>query len=287
MTRITLLEYARRYVRLMDSSDGYFDQFRFTISRFEQWAGREFFIDELTEDAINGYIAETKESLSSATRRSRRNMLLRLWRHALRDKTLDSKPRPLDRDRIGKVRMVYSAPQAWSLQKVQMLLQTADELRGLYKRRISKRLFWRAYVLAVWSTGLRRCDLMQLQRADIPPTGHITMIQVKTGRPVVGILDKAAMQAINELCDQHKLPTVFPLWCKLPTWRKIAKRLVKKANIGLSIGHLRHSAGTNVENRFPGKGPQFLGNTPEVFYRNYYDRTLAEDLPNPYPLTGK
>lgn len=284
MIRATLLDYASFYTRLMDSSTGYMDQFRFAISRFEQWAGREIYVDELSERLINDYIAHTRELLSGATRVSRRNMLVRLWRHALTNPALERKPPVLNRDLIGRVKRNTTAPRGWPIPDVQKLLTVAGSLRGKYRGKISKRLYWRAYVLAAWSSGLRRCDLMALRKTDIPESGRICVVQVKTGRHLVGELNPAALSAIKELCAQHGGELIFPLWCLLRCWRKIAKRLIKRAGIGLSIGHLRHSAGTHVENARPGQGPIFLGNTPQVFYKHYYDRTLATDLPQPPPL---
>lgn len=287
MQRASLVDYAAFYVRLMDSSPGYFDQLRFAINRFELWVGRKLFIDELTETLVNDYLAETKDVLSGTTRLSRRNMLLRLWRHAVTNAALEIKPKPLNRDLIGKVKRIQTSPRGWSVKHVGTLLETADGLRGLYRRKISKRLYWRAYVLAAWSTGLRRCDLMSLHGSDIPDNGRMVIVQRKTGRSVVIEFNPQAMKAIRELCAQHKQPLIFPLWCRLSTWRKIARKIVARAGIGLSIGHLRHSAGTEVENKFPGKGPQFLGNSAEIFFKHYYDRTLAEDVPKPRSLDGR
>ena len=110
-------------------------------------------------------------------------------------------------------------------------------------------------------------------------------MQAKTGRHVVGTINDEARQAIAELCASHGQDKIFPQWCRINTWRLIAKRLVRRAGLPGSIGRLRHSAGTAVENLHPGKGPQFLGNTPAVFYAHYYDRRLAVDLPAPPPLT--
>lgn len=284
MIRSTLLEYAAFYVRLMDSSPGYFDQFRFAISRFEAWCGRTVYIDELHEQLVNDYLFHTRESLSGSTRLSRRNMLLRLWRHAATNAALQIKPQPLNRDLIGRVKRIQSSPRGWSQDDMQKLLTTVEDLRGRYRRKISKRLYWRAYVLSAWSTGMRRCDLMSLHPGDIPASGRVVVVQKKTGRCVVAEFNPPAIAAIRELCSQHKHDLIFPLWCRLSTWRKIAKRIICRAGIGLSIGHMRHSAGTAVENIHPGKGAAFLGNTPEVFFKHYYDRTLAAEIPMPPPI---
>jgi integrase len=284
MQRSTLSEYADFYVRLLDGSSGYFDQLRWAISRFDQWAGRSIYIDELTEQMVNDYLVATKECLAPQTRINRRNMLLRLWRHSSTNPALIVRPAMLNRDLIGKVRRRQKSPRGWPIEDVRKLFITADGLKGAYATSITKRLWWRAYILGAWSSGLRRCDLMSLKRADVPATGKVAIVQVKTGRHVIGNFSEEAMAALCDFSATHRSEFLFPLWCRVSTWRKIARRLVKRAGLGLSIGHLRHSAGTAVENLFPGKGPQFLGNTPAVFYAHYLDRTLATDLPQPPPL---
>jgi len=284
MNRPTLLEYATFYVRLFDGSLGYLQQFTWAIVGFQSWAERTLFIDELSAAQINDYLAYTKESLSPNTRISRRNMLVRIWRHAATNPALTIRPAQVNRDEIGRVKRRHRPPQGWSIEDVRKLYRFVDQLKGRYAKRIDKRLWWRAYVLCAWSSGLRRCDLMALRRADIPPSGRLVTVQVKTGRHVVGTLSKEAMLALAELCATHNSELVFAPWCKPRNWWKVAKRLVKRAGLNLSIGHLRHSAGTAVEDLFPGRGPQFLGNTPAVFYAHYYDRSLAVDLPKPPPL---
>lgn len=284
MKRSKLSDYANFYVRLFDGSAGYSDQFKWAIRAVEKFVGHALYIDELTEQTINDYLAETRELLSPETRVSRRNMLLRLWRHAATNPALEVRPTPPNRGAIGKVRRRQRSPKAWPVEDVRKLLAVADGLHGRYKGGPSKRLFWRAYVLASWSSGLRRADLMPLRRSEIPAHGRVTIIQVKTGRHTVGVFDEAALAAIDELCRDHGSDVVFPKWCLLRCWRKIAKRLIRQAGIGGSIGKMRASSGTAVENAHPGHGPRHLGNSPQIFYSFYFDRTLATDVPKPPPL---
>lgn len=280
-----LRDYALLYVRLMDGSDGYLRQMEWAIHSFEQWLGRELDVVELTEDLINGYLASTRESLSSQTRLSRRNMLLRLWRHASTNPALTARPSIPNRDLIARVRRIHSAPRLWGVNDCLRLLKESGKLQGTYRGGISKPLYWQAWILASWSSGLRRCDLMQLARKDISPTRRVVIVQQKTGRHVVGEFLPEAMSAIDALCDQHGKQTIFPLWCSIRCWRKIARRLIRRAGIGGSIGKIRGSAGTAVEFRHPGQGHLFLGNSESVFQRHYLDRSLAEELPHPPPLT--
>lgn len=281
----TLNEYASVYVRLSDGSRAYLDQMRWAISGLEKHAGRPLSIADLSESLINDYLSATRDTLAPQTRVSRRNMLLRLWRHAATNAALDDRPRAPNRDAIGKVRRRQKSPRGWSTADVQALLSAADRLRGQYRGRIDKRLFWRAWILVAWSTGLRRVDLFSIHWADVPASGRLTLIQAKTGRHVVASLNPEAMSAARELVAQHGSPLLFPQWCLLSCWRKIARRLVARAGIGGAIGRLRHSAGTAVELANPGSGPQFLGNTPAVFYAHYFDRSLSTQLPCPPSLT--
>lgn len=282
--RTTLVEYAAVYIRLEDGSRGYYDQFRWMISRIEKHYGRTLFVDEFSEDLVNDYLAHNRENLSSFTRSNRRNMLLRLWRHAATNPALKTKPPLPNRDLIAKVKRRQRPPRAWSLAEVQQLLSVAAALSGAYMGGIPKALYWTAWILAVWSTGLRRCDLMSLKREDIPKSGRVVIVQRKTGKHVVGQFNADSIAAIDALCKAHNQPYIFPLWCRLSGWRKIARKLVKRAALSMSIGKLRHSAGTNVENRNPGHGHHFLGNTPQVFYQHYYDRSHVDELPGPQSL---
>lgn len=282
----SVLDYAAFYVRLFDGSDGYYQQCRWAIRSLEKMAGRTLLVTDLSETLVNDWLAHSKECMSSQTRLSRRNILLRLWKHAATNPALAAKPPMPNRDFIGRVKRQRPVPEAWPIDDVRRLFLVADHLRGTFVNGMSKRLFWRAYILTAWSTGWRRCDIVLLNLSDIGTSGRLIVVQQKTFRHVVSQLLPEAMAAINELCLHHGKPQVFPQWCSIPTWRKSAKRLVKRAGLRRAIGRLRSSAGTAVEAVQPGAGPTFLGNSAAVFYAHYHDRRIAEKLPTPPPLTG-
>lgn len=109
------------------------------------------------------------------------------------------------------------------------------------------------------------------------------IVQAKTGRVVHGRLRPAALAAIGEFLLRDRRELVWPLWCNLEVWRTIARRLVRRAGLPGSIGWLRRSAATACELAHPGAGYQFLGNTPDVFFAHYFDRSQV-DVPQPPPL---
>lgn len=278
---VNLSDYATLYVQRRDGSPGYLDQLRWTISAFERFAGRPLQLDDLTEQLINDYLWRHRDALAPSTRRNRRNMIVRLWRHAAHDPLLDSRPRQPVRDALAHVRQVQTIPRAWSADQVRRLLGVAGGLRGKYGGRLEKSAYWRSWILADWDLGWRGCDMRAFPVAAV--AARVTIVQRKTGRVVHGALRQEARDAIRDFLGRDDREFVWPLWCRLSTWRVIARRLVARAGLPGSIGWLRHSAATACENAHPGQGYQFLGNTPDVFYAHYYDRSHG-DLPQPPEL---
>lgn len=243
------------YVRAVDGSAGYRNQLRWCVAALERFARRALAVPDVTGDFLGKYLAWAKEAkLSPVTRRSRRNMLLRLCRHFGHE--IANPPR---------VKVPPPVPHAWSVEQVRTLLETARSSRHHHR-------YWNAYVLTAWDTGLRRCDLFQLRAADLGLRSVVR--QKKTGKPIAIHLRSAALEALRQLPGECPLAP----WCQLSVWSRCAQRLVRRAQLPGSIGWLRHSAATAVELEHPGKGYLFTGNTPEVFYRHYFDRSKGEIL---------
>lgn len=277
-----LRDYAARYIQFVDGSDGYHKQLLCAVSALENFAGRVLDMEDVTAELVNEYLYSTKDRLSGVTRRARRNMIRRLLGH-FHDGALP----PM---RWASVKTYPRAPQAWTVAQVRDLLDVATRLEGRY--RVSKggyildrvgppkSEYWRAWILSAWDCGLRGCDLRRLQMAQIGDRGNILVRQVKTGKPIVCRVRQRAKVALDTLGGDVPLKN----WCAMCVWRRIAQRLVTDAGLPGSIGWLRHSAGTATDIAHPGKGYQFLGNTPAVFYANYFDRSHIEDLPQPPEL---
>lgn len=274
-----LATYAERYVRLVDGSDGYREQLAVAVHQLERHAGRELTLADLSEDLLTDWLDGMRKCLSDTTRRNRRNMLLRIWRDAARH-GLHRWPNP---ELVQRVRLQSPIPRAWSIEQVRTLLAIAGTLRGRYKRRWPKSLFWQAWILVTWDTGLRACDMFRLRIADVGE--RIVVRQVKTRRPVYLRLRPAALAAIASWLDAtgRDRECVFVRWTWPGTWRATAQRLVERARLPGSIGWLRRSAGTAAELAHPQQGYQFLGNSPATFYRYYFDRSFA-DVPQPPEL---
>lgn len=105
---MNLSDYATLYVQHRDGSPGYLDQLYSAISAIERFTGRPLQLDDLTEQLINDYLWRYRDTLAPVTRRNRRNMIVRLWRHAAHDSLLKTRPRPPVRDAMAHVRQVQT-----------------------------------------------------------------------------------------------------------------------------------------------------------------------------------
>ena len=298
---VPLRKYAQYYVSLRDGSDAYLRSHLSFVQRLEEFVGREVLLDDLSEDLANAFLESIQETNSPSTRSWKRKAFLRLWKHAASNRGLAHPPPHPDRDRVRVVKRRGVPPRAWSVEQVQQMLGAVDDMAGHYGWQrdgnlIVRRLYWRSYIMAAWSLGWRRCDLLMLQYESIPPDGKVVISQHKTGKVLYACLNPQALDAVREFwtigtVDRETLQPVTPdrreVWPPLgnrSTWGKISGAVLRRAGLTGGMRRIRASAGTNVELINPGKGHHFLGNTQEVFFKHYFDRTLAADLPQPVDL---
>lgn len=279
----TLRDYAEQYVRLRDGSPGYRRQLLWCVGFVEQWAGRPLSVVELSDVIIRDYVFAHRGRLAPRTLRNRRNMLLRLLNHACDDETLAARPSPPRRSARPAIRVAAANVSTWTIGEVRHLLATAGTLSKEYPSHMSASLYWCSWIRAAWDSGLRGCDLRSLARHWINDRGVLTITQAKTGKRHYACFRPSTLAAIDQLWNDSRR-FVWPLFCSLSEWRKEAADLVKLAGLSGSIGMLRHSAGTHVELHHPGHGPLFLGNTPDVFYQHYFDRSRAAGQTMPEEL---
>jgi hypothetical protein len=270
-----------RYLSAREVSASYAAQLRHALAMLERFHGSDLDLSDLHPELLNAWLTDAaKRGLSDETRRSRRRMALTLWRDAA-DLGLVAPPR-----RVMRVSQRDRINTAWNLEDMTRLLSACDQLTKFYSHGISKRLYWRSYIMTAWDSGLRGCDLRRLMRTGIRTDGCVTIIQHKTGRRLRCRLRPETVTAINatfpparELC--------FPMWGRLEAWRREAARLLRLSGLAGSIGQLRHSSGTAVEHDHPGHGHEHLGNTRAVFERHYLDLDqVAFDRPLP-PAIGE
>lgn len=300
--RMTLRDYAAQYVRRVDGSAGYGDQFRFLVNALEKMLGRSpVFVDELTTDVINQLVQAWKAaSCSTVTVRSRRNMMFRIAQVASRDNKLDVKPPQPVRDDLDRIKRRYQAPDAWVIEQIAHLVQVASRRFGCFRVGktpiagvelpygapwVAKSAYWESYIRAAWDCGLRPCDLTRLRRSDVQPNGKFSIVTQKTGRVVTRRFRPATLAAIERTYRlSPKRELIWPVWSSRGSWYRTRKRLLARAGLKGGMNKLRHSAGTAVEVMQPGSGHTFLGNSIEVFTRHYFDQRHSDNIPQPPEL---
>jgi len=263
---MTLNEFVDLYIASRDISDGYAEQLGCLVHAVERLEGRPIKLLELDADLVNRHLKSTRDVLAPETRKSRRKMFLTVWQGAADAGLLAEPPRR----KIMNITVPDKLQCAWTVDQVRQLLHVCSQIRGYFPNDIKRSLYWSSYVMAAWDSGLRGVDLRRLHRLAITADGACVLIQHKTGRRLRIKFRPATVQAIDATFPPDR-DFCFPLWGRLETWRRAAKKLVTLAGVGGHIGQLRHSSGTAVEIQYPGHGHEHLGNTRQVFEKHYLD----------------
>lgn len=190
---------------------------------------------------------------------------------------------------LGKVRPVkvpQIAPHGWTVEQVRKLL-TACRI----KRRRQAAMggirgcdWWDVYIRIAWDTGFRQEDLIQRAKREQLRGDLITITQGKTKKLITRRLAASTMAVID-----HHLPSgreyLLPYSGSIRNLNKQFALIVSEAGLHGSLKHLRKSSGSEVESLNPGFGHQHLGNTAQVFDKNYRVPWIAQQFtPSPRPL---
>ena len=279
-----LATYLERYTLETELSPRTIDNYRGTVSRFSRWLGCPARLGNLTDDAVNRWLVSIlNKGRSPKTAKNERNALLALWRAAYEAQLVPCKP-----ERIRKINVPASLPEAWDERQLVALLAVADLLRGRLRRgRIRKAAFFRAFIMAGYDSGLRLADLLALRRDQIAPDGSVAVLQQKTQWPVLARLRPETLAAMNAIARDGE-PLVFGGVVGRRQLFAHFGRLVRLAGLVGGTRKLRRSGASLLERVCPGAAPYYLGHRgPAMAARHYLDpRIVGRDRPMPPPLAG-
>lgn len=209
-----------------------------------------------------------KQQRRPAYRKSLRTGLVALWRFAA-EAGLAAEPQ-----HVAPVRLPAAPVHTWSQTEVERLRAHAERIRGPFIRSTMPRgRYWHTLIGAAWYTGLSLVDLRRIALADIGPGGNLAAVRSKTGRLVlVGLPPEevAAVVAYHAIAGRGTGP-LWPRWGSEEAFRRAFGHITRAAGLAGPWKTLRASAGTAFELAHPGQGHLFLGNSRDVFLRNYYD----------------
>jgi len=280
----TLMELVRAYSIERGLSARSASQIRYVVQSYGQFLNRRPRMADLREDRINQWIIQLQESkLAPETISNRRRTIKTLWQAAFIARYVSEPPL-----RLRRVRVPQRIPFAWSHGQLSQLLAVIETLEGrLFRHGVECAVFWRAWVLTAYYSGLRPCDLLQIRFDQISETGRVVIIQQKTGNSVKCCLPPECLKAIEASRPPNRR-YVFRDLISPGRLQKGFRAIVRKAKLRGSAKTLRATGATYCEDQTPGSAMKFLGHrTPGLAYKHYVDpRLLREKVVGPPAIGG-
>jgi integrase len=281
----SLRDYARTYAVTHGLAPSSVKAHTYVLNSLARHLGREPSQADLDRDTVNAWLfAELSSGLDANTVHTRRRTLLTLWRDAFEEGWCETAPA-----RIRKIKLPQKVPNAWTLEQIRQLLATADSLKGHLKRQplVSRCLFWRAYTLTGYYTGLRLGDLLKLRFDQIGDDGTLVVIQNKTGSPVRCVIEDEGLSAIEGILRPARARVFGDVMSKKCIQESFAI-VVKRAGLRGSTKWLRSSGASWCEANTPGSAMGFLGHkTHGLAYRHYVNPQIAQsNIARPPNLGG-
>lgn len=275
-----LTDYVALYADARDLKPGTVDQYRYTAENFERFAGAVP-LTSINADFVNRWLAYLKSqgrsSWTIAGNRTRMNVLLSAAEY---DKAIERAPK------IKRVKKHRLTPSAWSPLELQRLLAACDlEASNFPKcKAVRPPIFWRAYVLTAYYTGMRLADLLGLKWSQIHDGGIIVRLQEKTGVPICTTLPDDCLAAIVTVQAARNSELIFGGLCNTGQMQKRLRKIRNRA--GFKTGgsqQLRRTGATAVENAHPGSATTFLGHLTDGLARRHYLDLSKIHRQNPLP----
>jgi integrase len=241
-------------------------------------------VKDLTAANVNGWLVWASGRFAPHTLHGARQVILCLWRFAFEESIVHDFPR-----KIRKVKRPRLVVEAWDTEQVGKLLAAADATAGEFRKTgIEKRLWWRAFILVAWYTGLRLSDVLAIKGASIARmadgSGRLTTVMQKTQEAIHRIFPQDAMQAVDA-CMSSGTPRelILPPWVNRRFFYREFKLLVKAAGLTGSAKWLRRGGASEAERIKPGAGSLHLGHrSPGLFASNYKcDRIVQQEITLP------
>ena len=264
MTLLDVLDQYRKCSDLEPNSVGYYKR---VVNQLHRWNDGPVTLDRLTSELVNDFFAFLREEgKTPGYRRSLRTGILALWRYAASEGDAPHAPRT-----IARIRVPSKAVHTWSAAEVKRLREYASRVHGYFRVSGAPRAdYFFTLIGAAWYTGLSQADLHRLTLADFR-NGNLVIGRKKTGCRISVSIPEDDMRLIVRFAHRYSTSEIWPLWASPEMFRKTFRKIVKAAGLTGPFKTLRASAGTAYEIEHPGYGHLFLGNSRDVFMKNYFD----------------
>lgn len=267
----TIFDFAARYSMTKGVKPSYAHQFA-VLTRRLPWT-----MEDLTVDMVDAYLTKAMGKLKPITVNKHRRMLNTLVRQAVKEGITKPFPRP-----IRAVKYTLPPVRAWSREELAQILAVASQMpRGT--RHCKYRILLPAWIQVAFCTGLRRSDMLAIERSQIRGN-RLALTQEKTGHIHVAVLNEAALAAIATLPVRGR--RIFGDLISEVQIVRVMKRLVKRS-VQIGTGkYLRRSSATYAEMQGIDATRQLGHQTPGM-KRFYLDPVLlADNRPALAPIAG-
>lgn len=168
------------------------------------------------------------------------------------------------------------------------LLRAADALPGKFLQNgIDRNLWWVAFLLTAWATGLRLGDLLAIKRESIKPIADgfgISIVMSKTGRVIHRPLPACVVEAIDRLMSVGRPREVcFPLWSTQRNYYYEFKQIASEAGLSGTTKYIRRGSASEIEAMRAGSAQYHLGHKTSGLFETSYrvNRIVQRDIPAP------
>lgn len=133
-----------------------------SIALLYSFAGRELTFRELTDDLLQEFLSDCFErGAKPGTCNHYRADLLALWRFGWTKRLTDEQPRDVPKLKVNEV-----LPCAWNVDELERIIEAATRTAGDICG-VPAKLWWPAFVLSLYDTGLRFNALMRRDVSDL------------------------------------------------------------------------------------------------------------------------
>jgi len=273
--RVTLGEYVQQYGLFHPCKPDAMRQYEVAAKLFERWAGGPVAMEDLDAATVSQWLVDYAASgVAPATVRSKRNLVLALWRAAADDDLCS-----LPRKRVRPIRVPYTPPNAYTAAEAARLVDACSVLPRWHPCGLRRSQWWRLAILMAWDTGLRKNDLCSLRVDQITDTGLVVLGQSKTAWGHTAQLSQTTIAELKRSLEAVPREIVLPWTATRETFERQFNLIVQKAAVRKGTWKwLRSGSASDVEARFPGQGARHLGHKPgsTVAARHYFDPRIVQ-----------
>lgn len=280
----TVGQFARQYGVLRDVEPESIRQLVIAADLFERWAGGPVPLAELDERSVSEWLRDLSATRAPATVRSKRTLLLSLWRLAA-DEDLCEPPRR----RVRSTRVVPRPVECWSLDEVRQIVAACRRLKRWHPCGLRRATWWELAVRIAWDTALRRGDQLRLPASAIGPDGRGVIVQHKTRRPLAIRLSPESAAMLRESLLEAPRALACPWPASGEAFAQQFRRIVRLACVRDGTWKwLRRASITDCEAQHPGAGGPQGGHAPgsRITAQHYLDPRIVwgGDPVRPRPL---